>query len=615
MDMQEKESDNKGKQNRKVKERRSVYHNAVLRLIYLYGCLYESEIANILNITVNQLRHKSGVNFAKLFDDKRYSIHRKNNEDLVKAIDAEDYISFHKLMKVYDAEIETKNIYNSSERYRNLLYGIMLEIYNYVIGDFSDEKDKDISEEYIDCICRGDLKKIIKAVIKNNEEADDVYENAFDNYVIDIVDMNVLRIKSENSHQTERSKNARKSKGSTDAEGREKGSENTFLGSTVRYNIIKELKYMGVLTEGDGELINSLRENCEAAGVDYQSLYELLCYSMHFLHPGLIGYRLSEGIAAIYESLEAANGNELLDANIKYSGFQPQSILEYDKVIDIMTTIEAGDELLAFDYLENEDSILEHLSASEDNRSKREEIMPYRLIYDIRYGRYYMIGLDLAELRAGKEEAVMKRYRLDYMEMLDTKELDIEMIKWIEAMEGKNEEDNKEEYRTKPRIEAAAKYLSIRKQQLYDLSYDGTWISRGTFTDKHYYRRITLRRFFTSDTREPRRADYERYVHCKYGFYNEEEHTYDVIIPNYLDIKPWIMEHLAEDGQGWFGIVGEKRVKLKEAAKTEEITLVLDSWEEVSDDELGDCDNYNERSYLTDNIRETLESMEKYYEV
>ena len=110
---------------------------------------------------------------------------------------------------------------------------------------------------------------------------------------------------------------------------------------------------------------------------------------------------------------------------------------------------------------------------------------------------------------------------------------------------------------------------------------------------------------FNDPTRVPKESDYSNYFNCEFSGYNMEDNTGYVIIPNYLDIKSWVMEHYVPDGIGWFEVVREERVRRNDVGE----------WELVGDDILKGCNSEFEKKLLADNIKETFEIMERYYEV
>ena len=131
-----------------------------------------------------------------------------------------------------------------------------------------------------------------------------------------------------------------------------------------------------------------LKEMLEDGRIDYNSLYYLICYSMHFIHPAIYGYELLK----IVKQIAKQDGiDALAEPYIKYSGYQAQSILSNEKCIDIIDCINECT-LIKFRYLQNSDSLIEY---NEKSGSENKIVLPYELVYDMRYGRYYMIGLDM----------------------------------------------------------------------------------------------------------------------------------------------------------------------------------------------------------------------------
>lgn len=501
------------------KQRKPNYRNSILRLIYLYRCFEKEELALILNVNTSTLNKETGL-INELLDELLNRKNKRQNKKLYnngKMESAEDYIPINRLWEIYDLEVKTNNMKNCSQEYGYLLYGVC----NHMNEGYIEESMEEVYEQYVVPLLDPDksLKRSIAGRTQNTDKSrEDLIKEAV------------------------------------------KESKEGQLFQTQMQNRITELSQLGVFSKLEGEvsaLDHKLEEMIIGAEIDNNDFFDLLCYSMHFLHPSIYGYELLKYVRHIVEK----NEDILVEPYIKYSGFQAQSILVNEKIIDIIDCMKRMKNL-KFEYWGNEDSIIEFEKAEEKRRKLEKCVIPYKIIYDLRYGRYFMIGLDL-DIYQNHPKDAMQRFQVDYMEKLSVdrqKKIDI-------------------------------KNVGDLMKELYDRYYDGTWMSRGTRNGR--YRRITLRRCSHQNVC---RYDYRSFIPCPYCEYNPQEDTYSIIVPNYLDLKPWIMEHSVSDGRGWFEVVREELVERDG-----------NDWKLISNVSRQTQDS------LIGNLRDTFETMESYY--
>lgn len=536
-------------------ERKNIYSNAVLRLMYLFRCFYNDEVARILKIKPERLYKETAI--VNQFFDGRYALHYGGDSLPVKAVSDEDYVSVNPLWHVYDDPVKTQNLLKCSRQYGDFLY--------WVKSYFENEEYRNSEMTYLEYVSSHlsfsehdkELSKLRSVAKKGKKKSKDVQKNSRkETEVEELVD----------------------NREETAGQELEAAAGNRF----------SELMELGaVMDDGDhyteSPIDDELDRLLKDGSVDYISFYNFLCYSMHFLHPSIYGYRLLK----LVEEDALDDEVEIAEIPIKYAGFQAQSILSAEKCIDITQCIKLR-RPLKFDYLKNEESVIEY--ASDRFKKTKKEVIPYSLVYDLRFGRYYMTAFDPKAVMEGDADNAMERFQVDYMEKLSLPRKTIKAI-----YNSIRKTWDKDEIKKNKNSASGEQYITDLMERIYHRHYEGTWISRGTMGDDGRYYKLTFIRRFAEVGRIPSKKDYEGYFSCDHQGYNEEEYTYYVILPNYLDIKIWVLEHMVPDNKGWFEIVKEEHV-LRDG----------NGWKEVSGDP-----QYS----LMENIRDTLETMENYYAV
>ncbi len=513
---------------------------SILRFVYLYRVFDRPQLADLLGVDIRVLKNQTGK-LKDLFADN-YTIRCENENPVMKAESEEDYISVHKLWEVYGSQQQTGNMTKSAEQYARFLYGIDKQkdkltpdkliklVFEYYVLPFMNEKLS------VKRSRAGSQPK------KGSEERDDI---SSDQTMEAGINEPRQMSSKENDHPAE-------------------NEINDISSDSTKKARIKELKHMGVVRTASSSLLDlELEKRLRNEEIDINSFYGFLCYSLAFLHPSIYGHELLRLVSRIAKE----KGIDPIEPYIKYMGYQAQSILSNEKCMDIIDCIHHT-KMLTFKYQENEDTSLRYDEAQK-NKQPITNVLPYKMIYDVQYGRYNMIAMDLDKYGLTRDpKGSMRKFRVEYMERLSQKE-------------------------TRKYKKLNLDSLKKKMNRAYRECYDGTWAGRGTEDGR--YRKIVFLRCFPDGT-SPEKRDYDWHFPCKYQGYDENEHTYYIIVPDYRDIKPWIMEHTVPDGKGgWFEVVREELVERDG-----------DTWKEVA---CGDEPSND----LLDDLRDTFETMERYY--
>lgn len=222
-------------------------------------------------------------------------------------------------------------------------------------------------------------------------------------------------------------------------------------------------------------------------------LREFTHYAMHILYPSLGGHYMWE----LLGNMQQKNTDSQREI-FWFQGYQPQKILDEKTILELQMYIHQKS-VVQFEFLDNEESRLGILNESV---SQKKNVMPYRILHDIRYGRTYLVGYCLDNQR-------MRGYRTDRIsDIRKSKE------KWKDS-------------------------VSLGRE--YEKNFSGTWMGGRVIEPSQERKRVRLE-ILNPQMNEERIRKMGITPQRRGNIQWEGEHCYyEITVPNTRDLKPWVM--------------------------------------------------------------------------
>ncbi|MGN0291832.1 MAG: helix-turn-helix transcriptional regulator [Lachnospiraceae bacterium] len=293
---------------------------------------------------------------------------------------------------------------------------------------------------------------------------------------------------------------------------------------------LRELENLGVLKR-QGQKYSLVSEPLPELTIEEgQELQAFLKYAINLIFPALPGYYLYQILQKKYPCRLTENQDCYY-----FRGYQAHAILDEGNYIELAECFmeeKIGKYKIVFDYIDNEES---RLAVQKGAEKQRKEVLPYHILHDKSYGRTFLVGYCLGNQK-------MRGYRLDCMRNIQIKE----------------------------------EKHDIDLTGLYKETFQGTW-SGGRTIEKER-RKILLE---IKNKEALGRIKREAITATRKGVIIEKEGKlyYEIVVPNPLDIKPWIMS-LGKDVK-IISITGEKTGKKYTGEPTELLEDVKETWRKM----------------------------------
>jgi len=256
----------------------------------------------------------------------------------------------------------------------------------------------------------------------------------------------------------------------------------------------KELRSFGIIKMDElKEYVFPLKLNLEADEENCERFKDFISYAMHILVPAIEGHYLL-GFMKDWTGDDSASRKSVFC----FHGYQPQKILDEKNMVELQWYIRMK-KAVQFSYIDND---MDRLGIREASENQKRNVMPYKILHEIRYGRSFLVGYCL-------DNKSMRGYRLDRISNIKKSEK-----MWQEG-------------------------ISIKEE--YEKSFAGTWMG-GRIIEPCPERKKVKLEIMNPALNEGRIRKMgitpQRHGRiCREG----KQCYYEITVPNARDLKPWIM--------------------------------------------------------------------------